>query len=72
VQSDYDLGRRVNVTYTPTIVVVTKDKQQVVCGTGDRNSDNPENLLPVVEAAIAQCRKVTPHHSSRTQQDKVL
>jgi protein-disulfide isomerase len=67
VQSDYDLGQHINVTYTPTIIVVTKDKQQVVCGTGDRNSDNPDNLMPVVEAAIAQCRKTTSHHSARTQ-----
>jgi hypothetical protein len=67
VQSDYDLGRRVNVSYTPTIVVVTRDAQQVVCGTGNSNGDDPENLLPVVEAAIAQCRKATSHHHSSMQ-----
>jgi protein-disulfide isomerase len=65
VQSDFDLGRRINVSFTPTIVVVTKDAQQVVCGTGDRNGDNPDNLLPVVEAAIAQCRKAAPHRNAK-------
>ena len=64
VQSDYDRGRSINVTYTPTIIVVTKDKQQVICGTGDNSYDNPDHILPAVEAAIAQCRKTaTPIHN---------
>lgn len=65
VKSDYDLGQRLNVNFTPTIVVVTRDKQQVVCGTGDRTHDNPDHLLPVVEAAIAQSRKASPHRGSK-------
>jgi protein-disulfide isomerase len=52
VQADYDLGRRLNVQYTPTVVVVTKDKYQVVCGVKD--SMNPAKILPAVEGAIAQ------------------
>jgi protein-disulfide isomerase len=65
VQSDFDLGRHINVSFTPTIVVVTKNAQQVVCGTGDRNNDNPDNLLPVVESAIAQCKKAASHRNAR-------
>ena len=64
VQADYDLGRRVNVSYTPTIIVVTKDKQQVVCGTGDNSYDRPEHIRAVVEAAIAQCKTASRHASA--------
>lgn len=59
VQTDYDLGRRVNVNYTPTIIVVTRDKQQVVCGTGHNDYDNPDNIRSVVEAAQAQCKSAS-------------
>jgi protein-disulfide isomerase len=52
VQSDYDLGRRINLTHTPTVVVVTQSQRQVVCGT-DSGNDNPSQILPVVEAALA-------------------
>jgi protein-disulfide isomerase len=52
VQADYDLGRRLNVQFTPTVVVVTKDKYQVVCGVKDFM--DPTQLLPTVEGAIAQ------------------
>ncbi|MGD0444289.1 MAG: thioredoxin domain-containing protein [Edaphobacter sp.] len=53
VQADYALGRRLNVEYTPTLVVVTRDHYQVVCGTKDGPSD-PAKLPTVVAAAIAQ------------------
>ncbi|MGA8940922.1 MAG: thioredoxin domain-containing protein [Acidobacteriaceae bacterium] len=68
VQRDLDLGRRINLNYTPTILVVTRDKQQVVSGTGDNSYDNPERILPVVEAALAQSRKTLPaaHHNRST------
>jgi protein-disulfide isomerase len=52
VQADYDLGRKLNLQFTPTVVVVTKDKYQVVCGMKDFM--DPAQLLPTVEGAIAQ------------------
>jgi protein-disulfide isomerase len=51
VQADYDLGLRINLSRTPTVVVITKSERQVVCGTG--GGDNPSQILPVVEAALA-------------------
>ena len=59
VQADYNLGRRLNVEYTPTLVVVTRDHYQVVCGTKDGPSD-PARLLTVVEAAVAQTKVTRP------------
>jgi protein-disulfide isomerase len=59
VQADYNLGRRLNVEYTPTLVVVTRDHYQVVCGTKDGPSD-PARLLTVVEAAVAQTKVARP------------
>ena len=56
VRSDYELGRRINVGFRPTIVVVSKDKQQVVCGTGNNNYDDPIRIRSVVDAAVAQTR----------------
>jgi protein-disulfide isomerase len=52
VQADYALGRRLNVEYTPTLVVVTRDHYQVVCGTKD--GLDPARLPSVVAAAVAQ------------------
>jgi protein-disulfide isomerase len=52
VQADFDLGRRLNVTHTPTIVVVTKNNYQVVCGT--EGLIDPTQLVPVLRAAIQQ------------------
>lgn len=59
VKADYDLGLRINLTQTPTILVVTKDKQQIVCGTAEGTND-PSRIYPVVEAALAST------NSSRT------
>jgi protein-disulfide isomerase len=50
VQADFDLGRRLNVTHTPTIVVVTKNNYQVVCGT--EGLIDPTQLVPILRAAI--------------------
>jgi protein-disulfide isomerase len=52
VQADYDLGRKMNLQYTPTVVVATKDKYQVVCGVKDHM--DPAQILPTIEGAIAQ------------------
>jgi protein-disulfide isomerase len=55
VTSDLELGRRLNVEWTPTVVVVTKNNYQVVCGTQFGPND-PAQILAVVKAAIAQAR----------------
>jgi hypothetical protein len=59
VRADYDLGRRLNVEYTPTLVVVTRDRYQVVCGTKNGPSD-PAQLFSAIEAAVAQSRSARP------------
>lgn len=53
VQADYDLGLRINLTHTPTILVVTKNRQQIVCGTGTPETSDPSKLYPIVEDALA-------------------
>ncbi len=52
VQADYDLGKRLNVTWTPTVVVVTRNNYQIVCGT--ETLKDPMQLFPILRAAIAQ------------------
>ena len=52
VQADLDLGKRLNVTHTPTIVVVTRNNYQVVCGTDELL--DPTQLVPILRAAIKQ------------------
>lgn len=59
VRADYDLGGRLNVEYTPTLVVVTRDHYQVVCGTKNGPSD-PTQLFSAIEAALAQSRSARP------------
>jgi len=54
VQADYDLGKRLNVTQTPTLVVVTRNNYQIVCGTNMLL--DPMQLLPILRAAIAQTK----------------
>jgi protein-disulfide isomerase len=56
VQTDYDLGVRLNVTRTPTIVVVTRNNYQVVCGS--EAAIDPTQLEAVVHAAVAQTKTV--------------
>lgn len=55
VQADYDLGKRLNVEWTPTLVVVTRNNYQVVGGTAEGPND-PTKLGAVVEGAIAQTK----------------
>lgn len=55
VTADRELGRRLNVEWTPTVVVVTRNNYQVVCGTREGPND-PTQILPVVKAALAQSR----------------
>jgi protein-disulfide isomerase len=51
VLADYTLGLRINLTHTPTVLVVTRDQRQVVCGAD--NTSDPSKILPTVEAALA-------------------
>jgi hypothetical protein len=53
VKADYDRGVRLNVEYTPTVVVATKDHYQIVCGTKDLMFD-ATRLEQVTKAALAQ------------------
>lgn len=52
VNADVDLGKRLNIAYTPTVVVVTANAYQVVCGTG-QGANDPAQILPVAKAALA-------------------
>jgi len=52
VQADFDLGNRLNVRWTPTIVVVTNNNYQIVCGT--EALTDPAQLVPILRAAIAK------------------
>ena len=58
VQADYDLGVRLHITRTPTIVVVTKSNYQVV--TGSDSATDPRQLEPIVRAAIEQTKTTPP------------
>lgn len=53
VNADLNLGKRLNLGYTPTVVVVTRTQYQVVCGTRDGAND-PKQILPIVKAALAK------------------
>ena len=55
VSADLALGQRLNVELTPTIVVVTRNNYQVICGTREGAND-PTQILAVVKAAIAQAQ----------------
>jgi len=61
VQADYNLGKRLNVEYTPTLVVVTRNNYQVVGGTAEGPND-PTKLAGVVEGAIAQTKNAPAAH----------
>jgi protein-disulfide isomerase len=62
VQADYDLGKRLNVEWTPTLVVVTRNNYQVVGGTAEGPND-PTKLAGVVEGAIAQTKGTAAGHT---------
>lgn len=63
VNADVELARRINLEWTPTIIVVSNSKQQVVSGSGARG-DYVNDLLAVTEAAVAQT-SATPQHASK-------
>ena len=53
VSADLELGKRLNVQFTPTVVVVTRDNYQVICGGRDGACDATK-ILEVVKAAQGQ------------------
>jgi protein-disulfide isomerase len=55
VSADRELGKRLNVEYTPTIVVVTRNQYQAVCGKSDGQCD-PAQILPVIKGALAKSK----------------
>jgi protein-disulfide isomerase len=63
VQADFDLGKRLNVTQTPTIVVVSRNNYQVVCGS-DAATD-PMQLFPILRAAIERTRTAAGARGNR-------
>jgi protein-disulfide isomerase len=56
VKADYDLGIRLNIIQTPTVVVVTRNNYQIVCGTPALK--DPMQLFPILRAAIAQSTEI--------------
>jgi protein-disulfide isomerase len=56
VKSDQNLGLKLNVTHTPTIIVVTTNNYQLVCGT--EALQDPARLFPILKAAVAQASEV--------------
>ncbi len=57
VQADLDVSRRLNVGWTPTIIVVTATRQQVVAGANGTDG-KPEDIAPVVQAALSQVSNI--------------
>ncbi|HEX3570351.1 MAG TPA: thioredoxin domain-containing protein [Acidobacteriaceae bacterium] len=68
VKADYDLGLRLNVTQTPTIVVVTQNNYQLVCGT--QALQDPTRLFPILKAAVAQANETPKLQGKPTQTPK--
>jgi protein-disulfide isomerase len=60
VRADYNLGLKLNVQFTPTVVVVTNDRYQVVCGGTNERTVEPQKLYPVIAAAIEQTKSTRP------------
>jgi protein-disulfide isomerase len=59
IKADYDLGLRLGIAKTPTIVVATQTHYQVICGMD--NSCDANQLYPVIEAALKQTRDLPPN-----------
>jgi len=53
VQADYNLGLKLNVTRTPTIVVATANKWQIVSGS-ESGSNDPNSVYSILEGAEKQ------------------
>jgi len=59
VRADAALGEKLNVTRTPTIVVVTANKYEVISGNETGTSD-PNTIFASIEGALAQTRSDPP------------
>ena len=61
VQADYNLGLRLNVTRTPTIVVVTSNGHYETVSGNETGSSDPNRLYAVVDAALKQTPAASVH-----------
>ncbi|WP_419804546.1 DsbA family protein [Terriglobus sp.] len=66
VQADYNLGLRLNVTRTPTIVVVTSNGHYETVSGNETGSSDPNRLYTVVDAALKQTHGAAPAATVRT------
>jgi protein-disulfide isomerase len=60
VRADFNLGMKLNVQFTPTVVVVTDKHYQVVCGGKQGGPSDPNQLYPVIAAALEQTKTTRP------------
>ncbi|AFL86823.1 hypothetical protein Terro_0482 [Terriglobus roseus DSM 18391] len=58
VMADYHVGERLNVTRTPTIIVVTQNKWQIVSGS-ESGSNDVNRIFSIVEGALRQSGPAT-------------
>jgi protein-disulfide isomerase len=65
VMADYHLGEKLNVTRTPTIVVATANKWQIVSGS-ESGSNDPNRIDAILQGALKQTQGTatasTAHH----------
>ena len=64
VKADYDLGVKMNLQFTPTVIVVTHEHYQVLAGLKDSAND-PKLLAPAVEGALVQTRSAPAAKSAK-------
>ena len=64
VQADYNLGVRLNVTRTPTIIVVESNGHYETVSGNESGGNDPNRLASVVEAALKQAPAATTHTAS--------
>lgn len=64
VQADYNLGVRLNVTRTPTIVVVTSNGHYETVSGNETGPSDPNRLFAVVDAALKQAPAASIHTAS--------
>ena len=60
VQADYDLGVKLNVTRTPTIVVVSSNGHYETVSGNENGTNDPNRLFTVVDAALKQTHSAEP------------
>lgn len=68
VKADHDLGLRLGVAYTPTLVVATRNNYQLVCGT--EALEDPQRLFPILKAAVAQANEAAAPQKKPAQSRK--